>query len=175
VASGEPVERIATGDGVRLVHVEDGFRIGDLRNFGASRALGSLIAHWDDDDYSAPGRLADQVERLITSGKAVTGYSSMRFTDGCRWWLYRGHHRFSLGTSLMYRKDWWEKNPFVSKHIGEDGEFVKAADRDGQLQTSTTIDMMAASIHNGNTSPRHIGAVQWEPLPDFAGEIDWCV
>src|SRR3954465_8432998 len=43
--------------------------IGAKRNWGCQRATGELIAHWDDDDYSAPTRLADQVARLLESGK----------------------------------------------------------------------------------------------------------
>ena len=67
---------------IRLVHIEQGRTIGEKRNFGAGRARGAVIAHWDDDDYSAPDRLEDQVGRLLQSGKAVTGYFAMRFTDG---------------------------------------------------------------------------------------------
>jgi hypothetical protein len=83
-------------------------------------ALRELIAHRDDDDYSAPGRLADQVQRLTESGKAVTGFRSMRFTDAVRWWKYEGTRNYALGTSLWYQRDWWSTHRFsgISRRRG---------------------------------------------------------
>ncbi len=86
---------------VRLIHLDGWPEIGAKRNFGCEHAEGEIIAHWDDDDYSAPGRLADQVERLRESGKAVTGFHSMRFTDGVHWWKYEGTRNYALGTRYV--------------------------------------------------------------------------
>jgi glycosyltransferase involved in cell wall biosynthesis len=162
VADGEDVRDLVPNDErIRLVHIEEGRRIGDKRNFGAALARGEIIAHWDDDDWSGPGRLADQVDRMVQAEKAVTGYHSMRFTDGIKSWLYSGGDQYAVGTSLCYRKDFWEKNPFPAKQVGEDGDFVRVARQQKQLVTTPAGELMFASIHPGNSSPRQLTGSQW--------------
>lgn len=148
---------------IRLVHLSGSPEIGDKRNFGCSLAEGDIIVHWDDDDFSAPGRIEDQVQRLVESGKSVTGYRSMRFTDGQRWWLYEGVPNYALGTSLCFRKAWWEKNRFPSLQVGEDNHMVANADAQRQLISVPAGDLMWATIHPGNTSPRDLGS-SWKTL-----------
>jgi hypothetical protein len=139
------------------VHIEDGRTIGEKRNFGSGLAHdGDLIASWDDDDWSDVGRLGDQVARLQKSGKAVTGYHSMLFTDGVGWWRYRGSADYALGTSLCYTKAWWDGHRFPPKQVFEDGDFVRAANIAGQLVSVDAGLNMVATIHNGNTSPRQL-------------------
>lgn len=49
-----------------------------------------IICHWDDDDYSHPRRIEEQVATLEASGKETTGYNEMLFWKtehkwvGCR-------------------------------------------------------------------------------------------
>lgn len=166
MSEGEDVRDLVPVDdeSIRLIHIEERFPIGAKRNFGCARASGEIIAHWDDDDYSAPGRLADQVARLQASGNAVTGYRSMRFTDGVESWRYQGTSLFAVGTSLCYRREWWREHPFPSRQIGEDNEFVSDAVRAGQLATAEAGDLMHASIHPGNTSPRQLSGASWIKL-----------
>jgi hypothetical protein len=155
LADGEEVSDLVPNDHrIRLLCLDGSPVIGDKRNLGCSRAAGEIIAHWDDDDYSAPERLADQVGRLIETGKAVTGYRSMRFTDGKRWWLFTYRQHNALGTSLCYRKEWWQQYPFPPKHVGEDGEFTNWAANRGQLVTVDAGELMYARNHTGNTSKR---------------------
>lgn len=148
---------------IRLIHLDGRPEIGAKRNYGCERAAGEIIAHFDDDDYSAPGRLADQVEHLLETGKAVTGFHSMRFTDGVCWWKYEGTRNYALGTSLCYRRDWWSRNRFPIVQIGEDNQFVAAAHAAGELVTADAGDLMHATNHAGNTSPRKLGD-NWRPI-----------
>jgi glycosyltransferase involved in cell wall biosynthesis len=76
--------------GVRLIHLPGRPTIGAKRNIGVEAATGEVVAHFDDDDWSAPGRLEEQVRRLVSSGASVSGFRSMKFTDGLRWWKYEG-------------------------------------------------------------------------------------
>ena len=154
---------------LRLLHIEEGRTIGEKRNFGSSQARGDIIASWDDDDHSAPERLQDQVSRLLQSGKAVTLYSSMRFTDGQSWWLYQGGPRderiyHAPGTSLCYLKRWWQAHPFPSCQVGEDGDFMSEAYRWNELIASDAGELMHASIHRGNTSPRPLSGKRWRRI-----------
>lgn len=171
MADGEDVRDLVPDDPtIRLLQIEDGFTIGEKRNFGAGHARGVIIAHWDDDDYSAPARLLDQVERMQSSGKAVAGYCSMLFTDGRSWWRYKGVSDYALGTSLCYRKEWWRDHPFPAKQLGEDNAFVGEARRLRQLVSVEAGEMMVASVHSGNTSPRQLsGAMNWRKLASFPG------
>ncbi len=168
LADGDDVRDLIPNDeSIRLVEIEEGCRVGEKRNFGCSLALGDIIAHWDDDDYSAPARIEDQARRLETSGKAVTGYNQMRFTDGKAWWSYDGTGNWALGTSLCYRKEWWRLHPFPAIHVGEDGQFVGVAQKHKQIVAVPAGDLMTATIHQSNTSPRQLSGSCWRRLPDF--------
>lgn len=168
VADGEDVRDLVPPDdkSIRLIHVEENRCIGEKRNFGCDRAAGGVVAHWDDDDNSAPGRLADQIGRLISSGLPVTGYSSMRFSDPDGvWWKYTGQPKISaLGTSLCYRREWQQAHPFLALQVGEDNRFVSAAADAGQLSTIEAGDLMTATIHDRNTSPRNLAGSAWRKL-----------
>lgn len=143
---------------VRLIHLEGAALIGEKRNFGCERAQGELIAHWDDDDWSAPERLADQVGRILESGKAVTGYRSMQFvhTSGARW-DFESAENYSLGTSLVYRRSFWKANPFQAVKIGEDNRFIDRANALGEFVSAPGNGLMYATLHDGNTSPKIMG------------------
>jgi O-antigen biosynthesis protein len=171
VADGEDVRDLVPSDDERIsLIVAPGERkpVGAKRNFACSLVSTELVAHWDDDDYSAPGRLEDQVVRLIESAKSVTGYHTMKFTDGERWWQYLGWPAFALGTSLVYRRAWWERNRFASIPVGEDSPFVSSAVRAREFVAAGDLDLMYATVHAKNTSPRRINtAGNWRELPDF--------
>lgn len=159
LADGESVRDLVPADDqrIRLLELEGSPGVGDKRNLGCTRALGEVIAHWDDDDFSADARLTDQIARLLASGKAVTGYHSMRFTDGTRWWKYEGTHNYAVGTSLCYRKKAWEQIKFPAIQVGEDNQFIAEAFSRGWLVTADAGELMHATNHAGNTSPRMIG------------------
>lgn len=166
IADGADVRDLVPEDPtIRLMHVDRAMNVGEKRNYGCEHAAGEIIAVWDDDDYSAPGRLADQVSRLVDSGKAVTKYNAMKFTDGERWWKFNGVEEMVLGTSLCFRRSYWAKNPFEHRQIGEDHEFGKVARSAGQLEMAGDAgDLMYATIHPGNTSPRTLNNPVWKPL-----------
>jgi hypothetical protein len=165
VADGEDVrDLVPERPDIRLIHVEEGRTIGDKRNFGVSQARGKYVAHWDDDDWSAPERLLDQLHRLRGSGKAVTGYPVFDFWDGADWWRYSGDHGYAPGSSLFYEKEWALKHPFPFIQIGEDGQFCGTAREFGQIVTAPANGMLTATIHPGNTSPRNIYNEMWTKL-----------
>ena len=168
---------------IRLIEIEEGRTIGEKRNFGCERAAGEIIAHWDDDDFSAPDRLADQLTRLQSSGKSVTGYSSMYFARNpslpqsrdrqgavaypLDWWLFHCSPTQVIGSSLFYRKSWWKEHPFPAKQVGEDSDFSRMAAQSNQLVSSKAGFLMIATVHEGNTSPRNLSG--YKRVPDFPG------
>lgn len=137
--------------------------IGDKRNHCAFVADGDIVIHFDSDDIYGPERISDQVARLESTGKAVTSYRNIKFTDGQNWWK-NTNWPGGYGASLCYRRDWWQKHPFPDTSDGEDWQFVQAAMQANEFVAGDAGDMMVASIHPGNTSPRVIGP-GWIPLP----------
>lgn len=165
MASGQDVRHLIPSDErIRYLQLPGKPSIGKSRNIGCTEARGSVVAHFDDDDWSHPERLRDQLRRLVDGGQACTGYHTMRFTDGRRWWIYRGGNSYALGTSLCYRRDWWQKHPFPDQMVGEDNQFIGAAKRERQLITVDAGELMYATIHPGNTSPRQLNKPNWKCL-----------
>jgi glycosyltransferase involved in cell wall biosynthesis len=165
VSDGQDVrDLVPDDDRIRLIHIEEGYTIGQKRNFGCEQACGEVIAHWDDDDWYAPDRLTQQIQRMQETGKAVTGYSSIIFEGDTGRWKYLGHGAYAVGTSLVYRKEFWERHKFPAKMIGEDGDFVREASQARELAACDGGEMIIASIHPGNTSKRQLTGSQWEKL-----------
>lgn len=148
------------GPGVVYQAWHSHFSVGLKRNAACDFARGEFIVHFDSDDWSAPGRITDQVSRLIDTGLALTAYHTMKFTnaDRTRWWIHRGTPRLAIGTSLCYRRDWWEKHRFAEVSVGEDSAFAAAAIRERQLVSVDARDLMYAVDHPGNTCQRFIEA-----------------
>src|SRR5690348_4458021 len=67
VADGDDVSDLVPQEDSRIRLVCSGSRltIGAKRNYGCAHACGEIIAHWDDDDYSAQQRLTEQVALLL--------------------------------------------------------------------------------------------------------------
>ena len=158
-------------------------KIGVKRNLGAEAAAGEIICHWDDDDWSAPGRIRDQVERLMASGKSVTGYHSMLFWDGAEVFRYKGPDDYSVGSALCYGKEFWQKHQFVAEdhRRWEDNVFVQDARNENQIISVDAGTMMVARIHAGNTAPkkprenpRQWGLVSIDQLPEAFPQAHGC-
>src|SRR5271165_6074042 len=52
---------------------------GAKRNLACKHATGTLIAHWDDDDWYAPWRLTYQVEQLLEEAADICGLDRVIF------------------------------------------------------------------------------------------------
>jgi glycosyltransferase involved in cell wall biosynthesis len=146
--------------------------LGEMRNRACELARGEVLCHWDDDDWSAPDRLERQVELLQTRRADIAGFHSMLFVDltSGRCEKYCGDPNYAIGTSLMFRREWWAKHHFPNLHIGEDsiwintgGPVVAAEDARGT---------MFARVHPLSTAEKFNGAKWrkasvWE-LPEAA-------
>lgn len=139
--------------------------IGAKRNLAISSSLGDVIMHWDDDDIYDPRRIEDQIERLLKSDALVTGYNAMEFlcANGSRWY-YEGVSDYAIGTSLCYRREFWRENPFPGLHVGEDNAFVDAARKSRRFVCVPANNMIVATIHENNTSPRTTMAPMWRRI-----------
>lgn len=131
--------------------------LGNKLNLACSLASGEYIVHFHDDDWSAPGRIEDQITRLIASGKAVTTYRNLVYTDGARRWINRNWPG-GFGTSLCHRRDWSDGHNFPAIE-SEDWYFVSAAMRANQHVAGDAGSLMLVRL----TANAKVGA-NWEEI-----------
>lgn len=135
-------------------HVGDEHRTtGWMRNEACSRARGRYIVHWDDDDWSGPRRIAEQIKALVQTDRPATGYNFLPFAwdEGRRAWQYLGGNGFACGTSLAYLRSYWAGHRFEDVVIGEDNEFVRQL---GGRLVSVSGRSIVARIHGEATCPK---------------------
>lgn len=140
--------------------------VGAKRNMACEHATGDIIAHWDDDDWSAPGRLRSQVSALLASGADVCGLSEILHYRPLRGdgWLYRadGARPPVAGCSIVYRRSVWAESRFPDVMIGEDSAFVGQLPPDRVLALADR-SLMVAVVHGRNVTSLPLGAPQWTP------------
>lgn len=167
----ETEDLIPAQSNIRYAKVPGKQTTGEMRNLCVRYAEGSIICHFDSDDWSAPERVTDQVTRLGTHN-VVTGYTSMLFYDErdgqCYHWATTGSHvRYVLGTSLCYRRDWWRHHPFSPLRVGEDIRFYQNALRAAWrlVPTAPAEKLMVARVHNDQTSRKSLNPASYRPVP----------
>ena len=136
--------------------------IGELRNM-ANRLRHfdepDIFVHFDDDDWSHPNRIVEQVALLQSSAADCVGYREMLFWregqppagDPSKWrgeaWLYTNPDpRYALGTSLCYWRKTWERKPFEAlptsapDSASEDARFITGLNCVGISGTAARIE-----------------------------------
>ena len=156
--NGESVADLIPRDArIRYMRISDNHKTGQLRNFCCQLSQAEFIAHWDDDDWSHPERLAEQIEAI--GDQAVTGYRTILFAGDTGVFKYSGEQNYALGTSLLYRRSWWAEHRFPAEMTGEDAAFVTRAQ--GNIVITNGLARIVASIHDSHTSPRSITGPAW--------------
>jgi hypothetical protein len=163
----------------------EGATIGELRNDAIRFCKDfQIVVHWDDDDWSHPNRIAEQVELLQDSKADCVGYREMLFwrQEERQAWLYSSlDPRYCLGTSLCYWRSAWERRPFEATSQGEDARFTAGLycsgdvifDADDPEEGILPISpRMIARIHPGNTSNAYAPAkmaewAEWSRAPGW--------
>jgi hypothetical protein len=175
----------------------NGSPIGVLRNEANEVSASDILIHWDDDDYSHPNRIAEQVALLQSSGADCVGYNEMLFWDSrcdddAAWLYHNPDPRYALGTSLCYWRKTWERKPFEATSQGEDLRWIAGLNVVGK--SSMVYDSpeecaaendslrsagprMIARIHPGNTStaydPRKMAAESKKKNPAWQRVPAW--
>lgn len=179
-----------------------GATIPALRNTAnMSAGKRDIFAHWDDDDYSHPNRIAEQVALLQASGAECVGYREMLFWrerernaipdpnqpsahvhieyPGEAWLYSNPDPTYCLGTSLCYWRSVWERRPFPERNgpnprtRGEDREWLR------EVKSVGYSFLVLASDEAGNvTSPRmiariHAGNAQHYSAAMMAASNSW--
>jgi glycosyltransferase involved in cell wall biosynthesis len=140
--------------------------LGSKRNIAVEAARGDVLVHWDDDDWSAAGRLAAHVEALAADAD-ICGLDRVlwRRADGRAWrYTWLGRRPWLAGNTLAYWRHTWQRAPFRPMVIGEDTAFVWGpAPR--ILRAIGDESLMIGTIHPGNTSRKTMRGREWQPVP----------
>lgn len=163
--------------------------IGAMRNYANSLLTDcDIVCHWDDDDWSHPNRIAEQVALLQATGADCVGYNEMLFwrerapeRPGESWLYSNQNPRYALGTSLCYWRLAWEARPFQDINHGEDTEWLKGvrceAVSSGKPSSraiySADVISMIARIHSGNSSSAYNPREMAENAGMPASERQW--
>jgi O-antigen biosynthesis protein len=143
---------------VRSPHQES---LGAKRNRACALARGTLVAHWDDDDWYAPARLAAQAEPILEGRADMSGLAGTRFVDLERWQTWSCtpelHRRLFVadvnGGTLVYERRVWEHlSRFPDDSLAEDAVFLKRALRRGaRLASLPSAALFLYVRHAGNS------------------------
>lgn len=155
---------------IRYLRLPRKLTIGAKRNRACEEARGSFIAHWDDDDWAAPARLAVQVDHLRRTGAAVCGLREVLFYDPARRqaWAYRyeaAAKPWVYGATLCYPQATWARTPFEPISVGEDTRFVWAQPP-GQVLALEPTGFYVGRVHTANTSAKRTRGRRWHPVPE---------
>jgi glycosyltransferase involved in cell wall biosynthesis len=139
--------------------------IGTKLNMACEEARGDLIAHWDDDDWMSPRRLSYQINALLQAKGDVCGLQRMLFYQQATGdtWLYKIPsylHKWLIGGSLIYTRDFWRCGPFPPIKIGSDTKFIS----DHSLQNAvyvSDLSIYVAIVHFENTSSHTFRGSNW--------------
>jgi hypothetical protein len=139
--------------------------LGSKRNQACQLAHGELLLHWDDDDWMAPDRIRRQTEALLHADADLCGLRKLLFFDVQRGtpWLYEYPARqrtWLAGGTLLYRRSFWQSNPFPDVQVGEDTRFVWSQRR-VRVAELDALDLYLALIHSTNTSPKRCRGSYW--------------
>lgn len=154
--------------------------VGALRNEGIRISTGDVICIWDEDDWHSRNRVSVQVDRLIQSGKAVTGWHNVFYYDGVTGGTYKylyewrpnaKHPPYAMGASQCFWKSWWAKHPYVEVGV-EDQIFSNEALHAGQLDSCDAGQLYVVRTHSTSQCPpgqlgthKQFPAVPKEDLP----------
>lgn len=154
--------------GIKYIRVPQRFdTIGAKRNYACALAKGSIILHWDDDDWYAPNWISRQVSMLESSQAGITGLSNLCFFNPAseRCWLYTYNYNkqpWVAGATMAYLKTVWEQQPFPDVRVGEDNAFVWGTD--AKVVAHDYTDGFVSILHSRNTSPKLTSNQQWKKI-----------
>jgi glycosyltransferase involved in cell wall biosynthesis len=154
---------------IRYIRLREKATIGAKRNLACEQARGTIIAHWDDDDWYAPRRLRYQVEALLHEGTDICGISTLLYYDAenGRAWQYvypSARQAWVAGSTLCYMRSFWASNRFANINISEDALFVRAA-RSGRVTRLPDVRFYVGMVHSHNVSPKKTNESYWQTYP----------
>lgn len=140
---------------------------GAKRNLACKHATGTLIAHWDDDDWYVSWRLTYQVGQLLEANADICGLDRVLFyaPEQEKVWEYvypPAQRAWVYGATLCYTRSFFETHPFPDLRVGEDSSFVWA-DARARVHALKDTRWMIALVHGENASPKQTADPRYQP------------
>jgi hypothetical protein len=154
---------------IRYLRLNARLSIGAKRNLACQQATGQVIAHFDDDDWSAAWRLSYQVAELERERATVCGLNRIYYhqpASGRSWqFIYpSGRRAWLAGNSFCYERQTWLADPFPEIDVGEDARFLWRGRR-GRILALERNEFLVALVHQRNVDPKHTSGRYWHPCP----------
>lgn len=131
---------IPRDDRIRYIQVDRKATVGFKRNYAVQHCRGDLIAHWDDDDWYAAGRLRYQIEAMQREKVRICGLQTGFFYDaaGGQYWSCSPalHAKMFFanvnGRSILYARALWQnESRYPDVSLAEDAHFLNNLQKRG--------------------------------------------
>jgi glycosyltransferase involved in cell wall biosynthesis len=146
--------------------------IADKINALKSMTVGKYIIKFDDDDWSAPGRIEHSLRRLKESGRAVLCYTGILAWDTTRSKAYISKQIGPFGAGMIWCHDFMRKQHLPVDSEGfcapnDDQSIYKLACRDNQWAIADAEKNLVTRAHSNHAG--HVGApVDWIESPEMS-------
>lgn len=173
----DSVEDLCDIPRVRYVRSEP-VKIGTARNVACEAAKGSIIVHWDDDDWQAPTRVHSLMSILSESQARLIGlrdpvYLNTQSLEFLKYY-FKPDKPWVAGHTMCYFKTLWQEHNFEDEQIGEDNTFCSDIDPNSIHQSQNNLEIIGL-IHKNNTSTKELHPTLWSKFAYLANHMgeDW--
>lgn len=168
------------------------FSLGKSLNFGVSKAQCDFIAKFDDDDYYGHSYLKNSLESLISSNSDIVGKSSYYIyfkSESLLGLRYSSkENKFTsrvAGSTILFKKDIFEKIKFNDKNLGEDVDFcndalksglrIFSSDRNDYIYIRSNKNNHTWRIDNSYLIRECINLIRTPNIEDFSNlwQVNW--
>jgi glycosyltransferase involved in cell wall biosynthesis len=160
---------IPQDDRIHYIRLNHRVTLGAKYNLACKQAQGTLVAHWDDDDWMSPKRLSLQVEALQATKAQLCGARELLHyhLEAGQAWLLRslsGERTRLAGGTLLYSHQVWERHPFREADDPDLPRFIASLDP-GRIHITDNPSFYVAVIHTENTHSCNLNDPQWRRHP----------
>lgn len=160
---------VPEAENIRYFRLDGKITLGAKLNMACEYAGGNIIANWDDDDWYAERRLQYQAASLQREQTDICGINRLLYYDlrqhRAHQYIYPKEHKvWLIGSSLCYRKEFWQTHRFADIDVGMDGLFVWSTTAD-RITVLPDISISVHMIHDRNVSPKKTEGAWWHPHP----------
>lgn len=184
----DPVRDLLEGvPEARYIRLNTPNSIGAKRNLACEHARGEAIAHWDDDDWYGPDRLAQQFQPVRKGICDLTGLVNsyiLQLPDGQCWHTSPELHRRMFvgdvhGGTLLFRRSLFQEGiRYPAVNLAEDASLIRRAMNSGKRVLRLDNPGLFIYVRHGHNtwkfeSGRFIDAKAWNlvaPPANFSAE-----
>lgn len=149
---------------IRFFRMKKRMYLGEKRNFLASLARGTILIHYDDDDYYPPESVVARVKALVQSGKACVGCTRTLCYDLLYDQTFEAFDPVSPSdprpctiseSTLGYTKEFWKTQKF--NKTDTKGECLALIEgRHSEIVTLPYVFVVTQLSHSLNTVTRRV-------------------